>query len=75
MQFIDALDKHLVQVGLHFESKKRALETISAHIAQIHHNLGATSLFEKLMTRERLGSTGIGNGIAIPHCRTAGIDT
>jgi PTS system nitrogen regulatory IIA component len=55
-------------------SKKRVLETIAE---QIHHQdeiLSDTQIFSNLVSRERLGSTGIGQGIAIPHCRLEGLD-
>lgn len=73
MHLIDALNKRLVQVDLHVDSKKRALEIIGACFADQHSELDATPLFEALMARERLGSTGIGQGVAIPHCRATGI--
>lgn len=43
-------------------------------IAEGSSNINADQLFQQLIARERLGSTGIGGGIAIPHCRfkTAG---
>jgi len=37
--------------------------------------LSADVLLQSLLARERLGSTGLGNGIAIPHCRLKNIDT
>jgi PTS system nitrogen regulatory IIA component len=53
-------------------SKKRVLEQIAKVIAQDHPDLDYQSIFESLIAREKLGSTGFGNGIAIPHCRMAG---
>ncbi len=50
-------------------SKKRVLETLAQLIASDRPNLNAEDLFQRLIARERLGSTGIGSGIAIPHCR------
>lgn len=50
-------------------SKKRALEHIADFICQDMPDLDAGVLFKNLINRERLGSTGIGEGIAIPHCR------
>tara|TARA_R110002072_G_scaffold11196_2_gene50894 strand:- start:53111 stop:53578 length:468 start_codon:yes stop_codon:yes gene_type:complete len=50
-------------------SKKRFLTTISEHIAGTTNALSADSIYTALLAREQLGSTGIGNGIAIPHCR------
>lgn len=52
--------------GVHCQSKKRALEIIS-ELAAKQLNLSHQTLFEAILTRERMGSTGIGNGIAIPH--------
>ncbi|TRX76235.1 PTS IIA-like nitrogen regulatory protein PtsN [Pseudomonas mangiferae] len=53
-------------------SKKRVLEQIAQLIARELPDLDAQTLFENLIAREKLGSTGFGNGIAIPHCRLAG---
>jgi PTS system nitrogen regulatory IIA component len=50
-------------------SKKRALELLANTIAQDVPGIEAEDLFRRLIARERLGSTGIGHGIAIPHCR------
>lgn len=50
-------------------SKKRSLEVLAELIAQNYPDIDTDDLFEKLVARERLGSTGIGEGIAIPHCR------
>ncbi|WP_299198627.1 PTS IIA-like nitrogen regulatory protein PtsN [uncultured Amphritea sp.] len=50
-------------------SKKRILEIASQQIAELHPGLEAETIFAGLLGRERLGSTGIGDGVAIPHCR------
>lgn len=50
-------------------SKKRAIEFLANAIAQDVSGIDADDLFRRLIGRERLGSTGIGHGIAIPHCR------
>lgn len=50
-------------------SKKRSLEILASLIAEGSDNINADELFQQLVARERLGSTGIGGGIAIPHCR------
>jgi nitrogen PTS system EIIA component len=55
--------------GIEGGSKKRALELLANTIAQDVPNIEAEDLFRRLIARERLGSTGIGHGIAIPHCR------
>lgn len=55
-------------------SKKRLLEKLAGLIADYSDNLNPDDLFERLLSRERLGSTGIGSGIAIPHCRCKALD-
>jgi PTS system nitrogen regulatory IIA component len=51
---------------VHCQSKKRALEIIS-ELAAKQLGLPPQVVFEAILTREKMGSTGIGNGIAIPH--------
>ena len=53
-------------------SKKRILEYIAHLIASDLPEIDEDVLFESLVAREKLGSTGFGNGIAIPHCRLIG---
>lgn len=53
-------------------SKKRVLELASQSLAADMDGLEADEIFSGLLNRERLGSTGIGDGVAIPHCRLAG---
>lgn len=50
-------------------SKKRVLEFFSTFIAQNTPSLDSQEVFSRLVGRERLGSTGIGHGVAIPHAR------
>lgn len=51
-------------------SRKRALQ-LAAELIAADSSLNSDALFDGLMERERLGSTGLGDGVAIPHCRTA----
>lgn len=60
------------QVNVPGCSKKRILEYIAHLIATDVPGIDEDVLFESLVARERLGSTGFGNGIAIPHCRLIG---
>ncbi len=53
-------------------SKKRVLEQIASLVATELPELDEQDIFESLIAREKLGSTGFGNGIAIPHCRLPG---
>ncbi len=66
----DILDLSCVEIDVDASSKKRAIERGSELIADAHIGVNPRALFEQLMARERLGSTGLGDGIAIPHCRS-----
>jgi PTS system nitrogen regulatory IIA component len=54
-------------------SKKRALELLSQLIAQAQGVATQGEVFESLLSRERLGSTGLGHGVAIPHGRLSSL--
>jgi len=69
MQLEELLDPERVACSVHSASKKRALEELSHLIVQGDPSLGQTEIFECLVARERLGSTGLGKGVAIPHGR------
>lgn len=59
-------------VDVKVASKKRVLEVIAKTVAASCASLEEQAVFEQLTDRERLGTTGFGNGVAIPHCRMAG---
>lgn len=54
-------------------SKKRTLETLSELLADAMPDFTDAEIFNSLITRERLGSTGLGNGVALPHGRMQGL--
>jgi len=54
-------------------SKKRALEQMSL-LFENQQGLERVSVFDSLFARERLGSTGLGHGVAVPHGRVKNID-
>jgi len=54
------------------KSKKKALEALSALLATDSSNISEEEIFESLINRERLGSTGLGHGVALPHARLPG---
>ena len=61
-----------VLVDLQVSSKKRLFEQVGLHFEN-HHGLARSLVYESLFARERLGSTGLGRGIAIPHGRIKGL--
>ena len=54
-------------------SKKRALEQLAGLLVDVNSQLAQGQVFDALMERERLGTTALGKGVAIPHCRLPGI--
>jgi len=69
MQLSEFINVNRIKNDVNVLSKKRALEELSHLITQDQTQLNATEIFESLISRERLGSTGVGYGIAIPHGR------
>lgn len=58
-----------VRSGVTANSRKAVLEWVADRLAMTHPEVSSRSLFNALMERERLGSTGLGEGVAVPHCR------
>lgn len=71
MQLEEILTPERCHCRLNGVSKKRLLTNVSELIAENISALEADDIFNALMAREQLGSTGLGNGIAIPHCRVS----
>lgn len=69
MQLSQFINVNRIKKGIDVQSKKRALEELSHLITQDQTQLNSTEIFESLISRERLGSTGVGYGVAIPHGR------
>ncbi len=55
-------------------SKKRILETVGRLLASGAPGLTQEGVFDRLLERERLGSTALGHGVALPHARMAGVE-
>jgi len=61
-----------VRVDLPVTSKKRLFEQVGLMFESSHH-IERDTVFDSLFARERLGSTGLGEGVAIPHGRIKGL--
>jgi nitrogen PTS system EIIA component len=70
MNISDLLQPAAVIASLKVQGKKQLLQDLSARAAQLVRQ-SERKIFETLMERERLGTTGVGQGIAIPHGRLA----
>ena len=54
-------------------SRKRTLQALGEILADADPDLSAQAVFDRLVARERLGSTGLGDGCALPHARVPGL--
>jgi PTS system nitrogen regulatory IIA component len=70
MALTDLLSPDAIFSALRVNGKKQALQEMSERAAQVS-GLAAREIFDALLQRERLGSTGVGDGIAIPHGKLA----
>lgn len=69
MQFTDLITPERVACNVDASSKKRALEELSELISKNQDRVTSSNVFDSLLARERLGGTGVGYGVAIPHGR------
>ena len=69
MHISEILTNDRVLCNVDLSSKKAVLETLSGLIAGTGSGLTGQEVFNSLLSRERLGGTGLGNGIALPHGR------
>jgi len=75
MKLLDILSNEaLIAPSLNGTSKTATLRELAEHLARQHPEINADRLVEVLWERERLGSTAIGDGIAIPHGKLPGLN-
>ena len=74
MDVANILKPESVALGNGVNSKKHALEVLSEILERVQPSLDAAEILEGLVNRERLGSTGLGHSIAMPHARFEVID-
>jgi nitrogen PTS system EIIA component len=72
MEITDLVTPDSVVPHLKAASKKQALQDLARHACSIA-GVDERSIFDALLERERLGSTGVGLGIAIPHAKLSGL--
>ena len=73
MSLADLIIQDAVLPALKVNSKKQLLQELSAKAAEVT-GLSEREVFDVILQRERLGSTGVGNGIAIPHGKLTSIN-
>lgn len=75
MDVSEILSAERVLCGLEAKSKKRALEIMGELLVRDSLPVPHQEVFNCLISRERLGSTGLGHGVAIPHARVPRISS
>jgi len=68
----DLLSPARILAGVRINSKKRLFEQISTTFTKKSPDLNSREIFESICAREHLGTTALGNGIAVPHGRING---
>jgi PTS system nitrogen regulatory IIA component len=75
MNIASILDPKRTLSSVSVASKKAAIEYAAKHIAQSLPDLEVGDIYRGLVYREKLGTTAIGEGVAIPHCRLENCDS
>jgi PTS system nitrogen regulatory IIA component len=73
MSLHDLIEPNAILPSLKVSTRKQALQELSERAAEVS-GLPAREIFDALLQRERLGSTGVGGGIAIPHGKLPRVD-
>jgi len=69
----ELISPECVEISMPATSKKRLLEQLSGLMRSDEPDFDENAAFQSLLDRERLGSTGIGHGVALPHGRLKGL--
>src|SRR4051812_11029533 len=67
MKIVDFIREELILPDLRSKAKLDVLNELATHLAQAQNGVGKDDLVRVLVERERLASTAIGEGVAIPH--------
>jgi len=74
MKIGDFLDSRAIIVDLKATNKREVLEELSDALVAVDRGLDRDKMVQALLEREKLGSTGIGDGVAIPHGKLEGLE-
>lgn len=74
MEIANLLSADSILADFRASSKKQALQAL-AKFAAVKNGLCEREVFANLLEREKLGSTGVGRGVAVPHARVKGLET
>lgn len=74
VRITDILSRELVVPEIEAVDKDATLREMSVHLAESTDHTSREAIVAALIERERLGSTGVGEGVAIPHTKIPGLD-
>ncbi|MFK7955695.1 MAG: PTS sugar transporter subunit IIA [Lysobacterales bacterium] len=74
MLISDLLTPERIALDVKARSKKRVLEMAASHLSSDTHVIDERAVYSGLCSRERIGSTALGRGVALPHCRLPNLD-
>ena len=74
MNLDSLIDPELVFSDLACLDRPTLLRTLAERVVEAGHLSDVEELYERLLEREQLGSTGIGAGVAVPHCKLSSVD-
>jgi len=75
MRVIELLSPKAICLHLQAKNKQALLQELAQTLANAHPNISADKFLKTLKAREKLGSTGLGEGVAIPHGKLAELKT
>lgn len=73
MKIADVLERKTIITNLEAKSKPEVIEELAERISSVYTNINQERLVEVLMEREKLCSTAVDSGVAIPHAKLSGI--
>lgn len=76
MNIVEVLDRNTIAVNTKIKDMEQLLETVAelACRSPLLEQSQKNAVFQALLQREKLASTGLGSGVAVPHCRIPGLD-
>lgn len=74
MKLSELLKPEYVKLGLNGKNKDELLQELAAFLALVHNGIDKKDAYNAIVEREKKGSTGVGNGLAIPHGRSPRVE-
>lgn len=75
MKIKDILNKNCIKAKANITSAKTALTLLAELLGEQCPSVGSDKILDGLLARERLGSTSVGHGVAIPHAKLSSVTT